>query len=394
MPEPTLMSQLLSPDIFTNLRPGPSIDSAKDDLGVLADLVGTWMGTGFNLISLPAFDPKPPNDGARKDFRVQANATREILEFEPIGASFPNRGSFKEVDSPFGQCDIEIYGVRYHQRVADVENNQPMHMESGFWLRVPQTEIPDLRESVVRQAVVPHGNSLLALGPSPLCYPGKPRRLKRDGSKGYEVGFDPVSPFPVEHAGRRPDFNAGYLREFLHPDEHSSPLARFCELIRDVEAPPAPASGTLNANRILELAIKNQKNFEKTATLKVSAKNPDKPKTAGGTEKNGKVAELGKHDDILSRKHKENSSKEFEDQIKEFESQVKGFKEKGRIANIPFLVAKNAEVTEFESTFWIEKVPINGSEDTFMQLQYSQMVVLDFLGADWPHISVATLTKQ
>ncbi|MGH3917851.1 MAG: hypothetical protein ACRDSG_02210 [Pseudonocardiaceae bacterium] len=412
MPEPTLMSQLFLPDVVTNFRRGLSVEDVAKDLGVLGDLVGTWMGSGFTLISLPAFDPRPPNDGARKDFRVVANATREILEVEPIGASFPNRGSFKEVDSPFGQPDIEIYGVRYHQRVTDAENNQPLHMESGFWLKVPKTDIPDLRRSLVRQAVIPHGDSLLALGPSSLTYNGKPRRLRRDGSEGYEIGFDPVSPFPVEHATGRPDFNVGYLHDFVHPDEHSSPLARFSDLIVDVEAPPAPAPRVLNANRALELAIKDQ-DIERTTTLKVSAKNPDKPKRTGELEKNGEAGESGKYDDILSGKNddilsrreydvwsekhkkdqKEDPHKDFE-ALKLFENVAKGWKEYGRIASIPFLAAKNADVTEFESTFWVEAVKIKDSRETFLQLQYSQLVVLDFLGADWPHISVATLIKQ
>jgi hypothetical protein len=29
-----------------------------------------------------------------------------------------------------------------------------------------------------------------------------------------------------------------------------------------------------------------------------------------------------------------------------------------------------------------------------MQLQYTQTIILDFLGIHWPHISVATLVKQ
>jgi hypothetical protein len=34
----------------------------------------------------------------------------------------------------------------------------------------------------------------------------------------------------------------------------------------------------------------------------------------------------------------------------------------------------------------------DGSE--FLQLQYTQTVILNFLNIDWPHISVATLVKQ
>ena len=60
--------------------------------------------------------------------------------------------------------------------------------------------------------------------------------------------------------------------------------------------------------------------------------------------------------------------------------------------NIPFVVA-NANVTQFDAIFWIERVrQPDGSH--FMQLQYTQTVILNFLGINWPHISVATLVKQ
>lgn len=64
----------------------------------------------------------------------------------------------------------------------------------------------------------------------------------------------------------------------------------------------------------------------------------------------------------------------------------------GGIENIPFVV-QNANVTSMSAIFWIEKVqdPALGE---FMQLQYTQTVILDFLGIDWPHITVATLVKQ
>ena len=59
---------------------------------------------------------------------------------------------------------------------------------------------------------------------------------------------------------------------------------------------------------------------------------------------------------------------------------------------MPFDV-HNANATRLDATFWIETVEQpDGSE--FFQLQYTQTVILDFDGIDWPHISVATLTKQ
>jgi len=42
--------------------------------------------------------------------------------------------------------------------------------------------------------------------------------------------------------------------------------------------------------------------------------------------------------------------------------------------------------------FWIEAVQ-NPHGTTFLQLQYTQTAILNFLGNDWPHITVATVTK-
>jgi hypothetical protein len=48
----------------------------------------------------------------------------------------------------------------------------------------------------------------------------------------------------------------------------------------------------------------------------------------------------------------------------------------------------NADAVQVTSTFWLETV--KGSPD-FLQLQYSQTVLLNFNGLSWPHVTVATL---
>ncbi len=64
----------------------------------------------------------------------------------------------------------------------------------------------------------------------------------------------------------------------------------------------------------------------------------------------------------------------------------------GDVLNIPF-VANNAKVTQFSSIFWIETVK-QADNTTFLQLQYTQTIILNFDNVNWPHISVATLVKQ
>ena len=63
----------------------------------------------------------------------------------------------------------------------------------------------------------------------------------------------------------------------------------------------------------------------------------------------------------------------------------------GSLVNIPF-VQKNANATQLDAIFWIEFVEREDGR-TFVQLQYVQRVILDFIGIHWPHISVATLKK-
>jgi len=75
----------------------------------------------------------------------------------------------------------------------------------------------------------------------------------------------------------------------------------------------------------------------------------------------------------------------------------------GAISNIPF-INYNANATTFTAIFWIETVQ-GDDNNTFLQLQYSQTVILDFpvfgpppdnkvTALKWPHISVATLRLQ
>lgn len=67
----------------------------------------------------------------------------------------------------------------------------------------------------------------------------------------------------------------------------------------------------------------------------------------------------------------------------------------------PSAKGPNANTALVYATFWIEKV-MHEHHRPFMQLQYAQMVILDFpiftllpkvVNLGWPHISVATLRK-
>ncbi len=70
----------------------------------------------------------------------------------------------------------------------------------------------------------------------------------------------------------------------------------------------------------------------------------------------------------------------------------------GGTANTAFLkglqAGPNADAVTASSTFWIERVVGQGGGPDFLQLQYTQLVLLNFNTLSWPHVSVATLRKQ
>ncbi|MBV9160177.1 MAG: hypothetical protein JO281_01180 [Pseudonocardiales bacterium] len=278
-------------------RASASSTTVLADLGPLQDLPGTWVGTGFNLISRP---DKHDN----QKFFLEINSTIETLEFAQIGAPIPNRGS--------AQDDIFFLGVRYLQQVSDAVTKGGLHVEPGLWLNLPATTAPAAPASIVRLATIPHGDALLAQG-NALEVAGGPQ-------------IQPANSTPITHATGMPVTDPDYLRPFT-----TTPLP-----------PGIPAGAIANPNLVLTEAIQGQKITE-TVVLVISTTNV-----------------IGGHT--------------------------------GGIQNIPFVV-DNADAVSMSAIFWIEKVQ-DPEIGEFMQLQYTQTILLNFLDIDWPHINVATLVKQ
>ena len=69
-------------------------------------------------------------------------------------------------------------------------------------------------------------------------------------------------------------------------------------------------------------------------------------------------------------------------------------KQRHELVNIPFLDV-HSDPRELKSTFYVEHVEDHTSPtNSSMQLQYGQRVILNFLGIDWPHVSVGTLKRR
>jgi hypothetical protein len=97
-----------------------------------------------------------------QDRFLELNLTRETLCFEEIPGAIPNRGLL--------QPDINMFGLRYLQTISDAniedEEGKPtgLHLETGIWKTVPQTEHPQEVPTVVRMASISHGTTVLAQG--------------------------------------------------------------------------------------------------------------------------------------------------------------------------------------------------------------------------------------
>jgi len=338
-------------------------------LGPLASLAGTWKGSGFNSIWRPDNPESQPLGGQTRRF-LELNLTSESFDFHVIPGVVPNRGL-----NP--QTDLSLYGLHYLQRVTDADRppfstaGQALHIEPGLFMNVPASIDPPNPASIVRLASIPHGVALLMQGPNPGTTP---------------TPGPPIIP-PIYPIAGLPTFSPaiGALGLGIQPVDIPSPGGNGAEhIVPEVDISsdiagsqsngPYPPSfqGFINdPNSVLREAIAGQ-DILGTITINLS--------TSG----------VG-----------------------------------SGIENIPFLgIANpaqasnpngpaNAFVSSAAATFWIEWVRMPGRpyqpkgphpslqlleiepfwpEETYLQLQYSQVVILVFNGVLWPHVTVATLT--
>ncbi len=137
-----------------SIRPAHPSDKTRRNLGLLADLEGSWRGHGFNLVA------RPDKEGTANLF-LELNQTDETLKFDAIGSSVPNRGFFQD--------DIELFGLTYLQKISDAVTGGALHIEPGIWVTQPDTTAPAESappggQIVARMGSIPHGNVILAQG--------------------------------------------------------------------------------------------------------------------------------------------------------------------------------------------------------------------------------------
>ena len=312
-------------------------------------------GQGWNLIALPV---------GPKKFRLLMNQYGETLKFGLADLCVPNRGAAETAP------DQHIDAIAYEQiivqkAVADfpatkliAPNGNGIHHEPGFFLQLldhatkGHTEEvkkgklekgDDVELTIARQASIPHGNSVLAMG-TIKTFSGPPKI----GTEKIPADINPENATPERIKDTNFNTNA-YLTPYKHFEDN-----HFFGNVTDSARTGFPGFSPKDANAILKFAL-SKLSVKQTTVLHFDTKYRNKNLT------------------------------------------------NTPISNIPF-VQREANVTEMHADFWImELEKDDGSDTTEFIMQYSQTVYLEFFESDdkdekgklirWPHVSINTLRK-
>lgn len=227
--------------------------------------------------------------------------------------------------------DIDLFGLTYLQQISETSSGIGLHIEPGVWVHVPPTTAPSEPTTVVRMASIPHGTTILAQGTTKFLE--GPPAIRDVNIIPFSIGSPPPpnSAFAEAEQGF-PELNLSKATQFRHA------------------SPGVTQAMVENPTSVLQNAIAGEPIKSRTFIHVSTTHDPIKP--GGGT------------------------------------------------ANMAFLAAEpdppggNATAVEVDARFWIETLPGANGHPDILQLQYSQLVMLDFDDLRWPHRTVATLRKQ
>ncbi len=227
--------------------------------------------------------------------------------------------------------NIDMFGLTYMQQIAETDSGAGLHIEPGIWVNVPPTTNPSEPPTVVRMGSIPHGTAILAQGTTQFINGGPPH-----------IPENNIIPFPI---GSAPPPNSDFpSAKQVFPELDLGKPTTFRERSQGVTQPMVE-----NPNSVLQDVLRNQ-TIKSRTFIQISTKHT--PVKGGGTANTAFLADA---------------------------------------SNPP---GGNANAVEVDATFWIETVAGRLGEPDTLQLQYTQLVQLDFNGLRWPHVSVATLEKQ
>jgi hypothetical protein len=312
--------------------------------------------------------PNPVTSGLPRDNVLEINLTSETLTFSPSLGSVPNRGEI--------QGDIFLNGVPYLQKINDVTvPSQPVgiHFEPRLWMAVPATTNPTVNEqTLVRMASIPHGTTIEAQGTS-VTVAGKPN-IPAQSITPFQIG-NPNQPVPFA-SQTATDPNTPRIPQDLSPFIAAGTIT---QAILD------------NPNIILANHIANQ-TITSTTTI-VVATTPAEPLFGGGTANIafllGDAAATTPNADAISMKAV------FWIETVQYKIQVPIWYPGQPYPIIPAPTGESGQpIPKFQV---IPSRPVLAPEQievNCIQIQYSQLVLLNFNTLSWPHVSIATLVPQ
>lgn len=367
-------------------RTPPSSTTPLPPLGPLAVFTGNWKGLGFNTIFRPNSSSTPtklpvPAVGP-SDNILELNLTQETLSFSAALGTVPNRGFTS-------QADVFLNGVPYLQTVNDVTGDSPIgiHFEPGMWVAVPSTTNPSVpAQTFARMASIPHGTTIIAQGIA-AAIEGPP-----------PIGVLSITPFQGGNPASRIPFLSQQVAN-----------TNTFRLPQNLTGIPISQAMLTDPNTVLRNQIAHQ-TITETQTLFIST-NPASPivdgpiasaihllpNFAGGTSN---IAFLQTIPTPPSSGQGPNSQSFQVDAVFWIETVVYQVHvpalSPGQTSRVLAPVPASPPtplVPSFVATVPYGAAPFPGGvvNVTTKQIQYSQMVLLNFNGLSWPHVSVASL---
>ncbi|KAF2758205.1 hypothetical protein EJ05DRAFT_439322 [Pseudovirgaria hyperparasitica] len=367
------------------IAPGPVIEPlpvnplVEGSLGILSKFVGTFQGTGMNMI----FRPNTSGSGLTDNI-LEFNLTTEKQTFLQDIGDVPNRGFA-------GQPDLNLKAVPYTQQISDRLNKDtgkadlptpiPIHFEQGLFVRTPQTVNPDVPTGTIsRMGSIPHGTTINA------------------------QGIEPTGP-PVQGA---PDFGTVSIIPFTigNPDSQVTAFANLkfepTQLRIPQDFTKFNESGALtqaifqNPNEVLRIANTNSSKKQVKEHIRFELSTEGTNALPGGGTAN--IAFLqGPPGNPLPAPNAHGASMKVTYWISTVLVDV--VIPEGHYAAHPtkkLLSSEASRVDKVSTPKFLVELKRNVSHNTtvklsYTQIQYSQNVSLNFGGLTWPHISVATL---
>jgi hypothetical protein len=332
-------------------------------LGPLQAFQGDFVGRGFNTIFRPQNKATPtalPVPQPDSNNVLELNLTAETLSFSQSLGAVPNRGE--------AQGDIALNGVSYLQTITDVTDpkiSTSIHFEPGLWMIAPPTAHPQETDSTLfRLGSIPHGTTINAQGTF-LTVAGGPK-------------IDPIdiTPFKIGDNTARIRF----------PSQTATDI-KTARIPQDLSIVPSITQELLDDPTTLLRSQINGLNIVSTDVILVDTQS--KKISGGGTDN---INFLNGDDQGPNASAVEMSATFWIETVQAVielgpaEADVAQLVRAAVPANAP------APVFSVTSASTIEK---NQSITvTFTQIQYSQVVLLNFAHLSWPHVSVATLVPS